>query len=235
MMADEQNQNPVSNQSPSVGAGSPPSPAPAPPKAAEEDIVKLTPAQYNAMLDALDELEDIKSKSIQQQSKSSVDQLADEGRQGVSQPRQERLDLSQMQPEELISFILETVNEKISQPLMVKIEEIRVKDEIRELMRDEKNKDFWDYKDQVYNIAVRNPNLSIEEAYRLAKTTKGPSLQGDGGESRKDTLRSLPSRRNVPISERPGFSGSAVANQEPATRLDAAQMAWDKMHKEGKV
>jgi hypothetical protein len=229
-MADEQNQSQSQTPSPPVAAGSPPPPA-APPPA--EDVVKLSPAQYNALLDKLDELEDLKNRAAQSRSRSPVDQLADEGRQRQPiAPTQDELE--QLRPQDLVNYILGVVNKEVSQPMMVKIEEIRVKDEIRELMRDEKNKDFWDYKESIYQIAVRNPNLSIEEAYKLAKSQKGPAVAVDSSDG-KDTLRSLPSRRSVPVGERPGLSGSSISKTEPETRKEAAQMAWDKMKKEGKV
>jgi len=204
------------------------------PATALEEKVELTPTQYNAMLDAIDELNELKSASARASVTPTVDSLAEEGRGRVTPEGTTAEDLEEMRPRELINLILQEVDAKVSQPLMVKIEEIRVKDEIRELLKEEENKDFWDYKEEVYTIASRNPNLSIEEAYKLAKSNKGSSKKSDGGE-KENTLKTLPGRRSVPVGEKPGPSGSSITASEPETRKEAAQMAWDKMQREGKV
>jgi len=200
------------------------------PTGVEGESVALSPEQYNAMLDAIDELNDLKS----QRQPPTVDSLANEGR-GKSTPQGPSAeDLEDLKTPDLINFILQEVETRVSQPLMVKLEEMRIKDEIRELTREGKNKDFWNYKDDIYKVASRNPNLSIEEAFMLAKTKKGPLVEGDDGEKPKP-LKNLPPRRTVPVGEKPGFSGTTVATAEPETRKAAANRAWDDLEKAGKT
>jgi hypothetical protein len=184
----------------------------------------------------LDELEDLKQRMVkgQVQPKDAVDALADEARGRQPKPKElTEQDLQQMPVSTLISLIMENVTEQVAQPLLVKIEEMRIRDEIRELTRDGKNPDFDEYKKEIFEICSKNPNLSIEQGYRLAKAGKPPK-EGEGED--KDTKRGLPPRRKVqPVSEKPGAHQGGTTKPEPQTRAEAAQLAWDELKAKGKV
>ena len=208
--------------------------------------IELDPEQYDALLDRLDELEELaqQSKGKGGGKQDSVDDIIDDahGRGGGQQRQAGQLtaeDIDRMKPSQLVGLILGAVQSDISQPLMVKLEEMRLSQEIREIKGKKGNEDFDDYKEDIFKIASRNPNLSLEEAYRLAKA-KRPPKQGDeddgeerGGGSRRDVLRSLP--RRVPRGERPGASQSASRAGEPETRMEAAAQALEEMRKAGKI
>ena len=200
--------------------------------ATEGKDVTLSPSQYNAMLDALDDYEDLKTSLAGKGAAPTVDSLAAEGKETGPGGTAELPE--QMENADLVAHILQEVGSKIAQPLLVKIEEIRVKDEIRELTRDGKNTDFWDFKEDIYKLAGRNPNLSIEEAYNLAKVNKGSSKESVEGDE-THPLKHLPSRRTIPLGEKPGPTGTTVVDKTPETRAEAAEQAWDELEKDGKV
>lgn len=205
-------------------------PASNPQGAAER--VTLTGEQYNAILDSLDELEDLKTGLSKQVNTPTVDSLAAEA--NTATPTPAKTDISQLEGDDLVAHIINEVNTNVAQPLLVKMEEIRLDAEIKDLTKDDKNADFWDLKEEIYQVASRNPNLSIKEAYNLAKTEKGLTTRPTDGDKTKP-LRNLPDRRALPIGEKAGIPGSAVGDSTPETRKDAAEMAWDAMDKAGKI
>jgi hypothetical protein len=207
-------------------------------KPEEEDIVKLQPAAYNALLDRLDELEGL---ALSKGTPKNLDDLANEGtKKGERKPLSED-DLNEMKPKEIINLVVQHINETQINPLLVKLEEMTVKQEIRELTRDGKNKDFFELKEEIYQVASRNPQLSLEEALILARQRKGYSPDGkkpegdeDDPSKKKDLLRSLPSRRVIG-GEKPGASRSSASDTEPETRKDAIHLAFADMKKAGKL
>jgi len=229
MTTPEQNQNPE-EQKPDEGAA----PAQGIPSA-EEGKVELTGEQYNAILDSLDELQDLKTQLAQKTvNPPTVDSLADEGKVKPTETAKQ-VDVNQLEGEALVSYLTQQIETNVAQPLLVKIEEMRINMEIKELTADGKNADFWDYKDDIYNIAARNPNLSIAEAYNLAKTSRGVVKETQGSDKTKNIITNLPNRREVPIAEKGGVPSNSLNERVPETRQDAASDAWDELEKEGKI
>lgn len=208
--------------------------------------IELDPEQYDALLDRLDELEGQVQGQGQGKGKGGIDEIIDEahGRKGGGQGQQGQLtleDIDRMRPSQLVQLILGEVHGSLGQPIMVKLEEMRLQQEIKEIRKE--HKDFDNYKEDIYKIASRNPNLSLEDAFLMAKA-KRPPKEGDnregeggnearGGGSRRDVLRNLPKR--VPLGERPGASQGASRAGEPETRMDAAAQALEEMRKAGKI
>jgi hypothetical protein len=182
-------------------------------------------------------LEEIASKSNRTPNQpANVDDLAAAAK-GNRQPITED-DLSKMGPAALVNTILKHVHETQVQPLILKIEEMAVKQEIKELTRDGKNKDFFELKDDIYAIASKAPQLSLEEALILArenKKSKTPPASSDDTTNVKDLLRNLPPRRNIPGGERPGAARASISEGIAETRIDAAKMALADMKRAGKI
>lgn len=198
-----------------------------------EEMVQLTPATYSALLDRLDELE------ASPKSKQSVDTLADAGTQRSRASFNDE-DIENMRPKDLINAVIGHIEDTRIQPLLVRIEEMNVKAEIRDLTRDGKNQDFFDLKDTIYEVASKNPQLSIEEALILARQKKGYSLDGKkpevkgDGPSKTDLLRGLPPRKVIG-GEKPNTNRGVTGESDPETRKDAALMALRDMKKAGKL
>lgn len=208
--------------------------------------VELDPDQYDALLDRLQELEDQVAKGGRR-NVSTVDELAEELEAPRRQPAPRRgvdpSKINDMSNLELARLIMAEVQQNVGQPLLVRLEEIRVKDEIRELRQELKEAglkdDFNDLKDAIYVVASKNPNLSIKEAYKLAKKDQ-PAKGKENGEdeeddpsSRRGKLLHLPPR--IPRGERPTHSRAATDRGAPETRMDAADRALEDMEKDGKL
>jgi hypothetical protein len=208
--------------------------------AGKEGEVVLTAMQYNALLDRLDELE---TESANGKPKGGtgdeVDDLVKDGKgkpagggEGLTEEQ-----VNKMTPAQLTKLILtsvQTMNVQATQPLLVRLEEIRIGAEIKDLKKDpEIAKDFDSLKEQIFQVASRNPNLSIEEAYYLAKKN-APKPKDNGGEKQdKDVLRTLPKRR-IP-GEKPGGGAGGVLDATPHTRTSAAALAIEQMKKAGQL
>ena len=113
-----------------------------------------------------------------------------------------------------------------------------MKDEIKELRKElGENDDFDDLREEIYAVASKNPNLSIKQAYRLAKKESSPKRKDSGdddepeGKSRKrDALLHLPPRIH---SERPTHARGATDKGAPETRAEAANLAYEDLEKSG--
>ena len=212
--------------------------------AQEEEKVVLEPEQYNALLDRLHDLEELALKGGRGKART-VDELAEDLEQRPAPARENRVDPNQINNLtnlQLAQMILQEVNHTVTTPLLTKLEEIRVSEEIKDLRRELKatdsGDDFDDLKDEIYKVASRNPNLSIKQAYKLAKkdeAAKGKDISENEGSERttkgKDVLRHLPPR--VPFSERPTHSRSATDLGPASTRQEAAERAIKDMEKAG--
>jgi uncharacterized protein YdcH (DUF465 family) len=202
----------------------------------QDDTIKLEPEVYNALLDRLDELEDKLSKSGGGRKPLTEEELANV----VKNPKQQVTEeaINQMKPKDLINVILQHIEETRIQPLLVKIEEMNVRNEVDKLTANGKNQDFFELKDDIYDIAVKNPQLSLKEALSLAREKKGYSREGkppedDGSDDNKNPLRHLPPRRII-AGERPGVSRTTTTVANPETRKEAVSQALEEMKKAGK-
>lgn len=215
------------------------------------DVVTLRPDQWNAILDRMAELEEIatnaaKGSGGQNREPLTVDDLADQLQnrgQGNKQidPRQ----LEQLSNAQLMGLIMQQVEQNIGQPLLIKLEEMRVRDEVKELRKELKELEVPDdidsMKEVIFKVAARNPNLSIKEAYILAKggrmPTKGEKNNedtdgGDNTQKGKGTLFNLPPRANI-VGEKPTHSSGSMGGISPQTRMEAASKAFDELEKKG--
>lgn len=169
---------------------------------------------------------------------STVDDLAEEGRSGKGRQESQKVDLESMSNTELVQFVFKTAEEQVVQPLTMQIQTLKVMNEIDKVAL--KHDDFYDYQGRIKEIAIENPTLSIEKAYKMAKLeakeeeeegseeggeketkvkTKGPAKQAKG------VKLLLPPRPT--LGERPGTAGAATRQGPAKTLKQAAERAWD--------
>ncbi|MCL6441693.1 MAG: hypothetical protein K6T27_09410, partial [Thermoleophilum sp.] len=198
--------------------------------------VTLSAEQYAALLDRLAELEEVALSKAKEAKKETydVDELAKLGKavQTREAPREEEVDLEQLSNKELVNYVLSLGQQTISQQLLAletKLETLRVQREIDKC--EQKYKDFWDYEEDIKKIAVENPSLSIEQAYRLAKSLKeekGENLRAPEAKPRTQVLFNLPPR--PPMGEKPGrVAPKSTQAAEIKTLKDAAAKAWEEV------
>lgn len=211
----------------------------------EGDEVVLRGDQYNALLDRLQELEELALKGGQRGRAKTVDELADELERQPEPRRKAGVDpaaIDNMTNTDLARLILMEVNNTVAQPLLVKLEEMRVKDEIKELRGSlGEDDDFDDLREEIYKVASKNPGLSISQAYKLAKKEENPAkgkkkdedTEADADDKRKsrDNLLHLPPR--VSRGEKPTHARGASDRGNPETRTDAASRAYEDLEKQG--
>jgi len=209
----------------------------------EGEKVILEPEQYNALLDRLQELEELTLKGGKGKIKT-VDELADDledDDQRGQRGRQRQIDpnkINELSNTELARLILAEVQQNVAMPLLTKLEEFRVKDEIKELRKDlGEDDDFDDLKEEIYQVASKNPNLTIKQAYKLAKKESSPKRKDssdddepEGKSKKKDALLHLPPRIH---SERPTHARGATDKGAPETRAEAANRAYEDLEKSG--
>lgn len=217
-----------------------PNPNPNPPTNGGDkgDSVVLTADQYKLIYDAVEKLEkeneSLKQAIVGKGGKGDIDDLADEGRRSKT-PEGDKTqlpDFDKMSNRDLAMFIGETIHSKMISPLITEIQALRMENQIKELINDPDKdaKDFYDYKKEIFDIMSKTPNLSVEDAYFLAKRGKGGAKsKDDDKDERKGILTVLPKR---PFGEKPG-APSGGTTPEANTRIDAAKMALEKMQKEG--
>lgn len=197
--------------------------------------VVLTSEQYNALLDHVATLETkLMESPVGAREVRKLDDLVDEAQnapQKVVQPKGPQKPLEDMTPQEVLGILYNNIAQNLIQPLETKIETLRIINEIDKVAGKPGNEDFWDYAPRVRELAIRNPTLSIQQAYRLAKTEESgkPEGKGDAGLTKKsDVLYTLPKRPNIVGGEKPGASGSNLKGTAPLSRRDAASEAFDR-------
>jgi hypothetical protein len=203
--------------------------------------VELDTETYQALLDKLTDLEDqVKSKERSNEDEDEVSRLAREAQRKQGQEERQPIDYDGLSNKQLVEAIGQGVEETVLVPLLTRIEEVELRMEIKDLLSetDEKgNKlygNFWDYKDEIYEIAKDNPKLSLKRCYQLARSGKSEQSKTEKREkgSGEDRLRHLP---KVPIiGEKPGGpSSSSMSEEEPQTRKEALGKVYDQLF-EGK-
>lgn len=186
-----------------------------------QEYVKLTPEQYDALLE---ELEKAKSK---QSGHDIIDELAEKGKQSEDKIDMDKVDFDSMSNAELVNYMLSLAQEHLVKPLLVQVETIRVQNEIDKCRS--KHEDFDDYYQDIYKICMENPKMPIETAYKLAKMDKSEEPKKE-----KPVLRTLPPRPVRTHAEKPGISRSNTQMQEPRTLREAAMRAWEDVMKSNK-
>lgn len=190
--------------------------------------VELDPETYAAMLDRLDELE-----AKNQPPEDEVDALAQQ-----AQPQQQKpgraVDLNRMTNEQLAQFVATELASDVINPMLVKLSQIELRIEEKEL--GETYKDFKEFKQDTYSLLHKNPSLSLEQAYLLAKQTKGPKAEDktEGKErnsekqeapAKKDLLRHLPPRPAIHGEKPSGAAAGATRPAKPSDVRSAAERA----------
>lgn len=199
------------------------------------EVVTLPQETYSALLDQLAELEAAATGTPK--SSPSVDQLVEEALQSSKKQQGPEVTpeaIQQMNNLQLAQFIVDTISEqggaRIAK-LETAIESLKVLTEINQT--EKKHEDFWQFEKDVRRIAMRNPTLSIEDAYRLAKAEKGEQPKGQGEEgpkpkSRTETILHLPPR--VPGERPSGVTPSSTAVESKGLSIrEAALKAWDEV------
>jgi len=167
----------------------------------------------------------------------TLDELAEEGakRRGKTKEKEEEPDWDNLSNKELVQMVVEAVN-KAGLGLQTEIESIKVMREIDKA--ESKHDDFWKYEDEIRKVAIENPSLSIEKAYRLAKAEvegeekEGKKEKGEGKEevgekkTKTEKLLNLPPR--IPPGERTGVVSSSTKGSVKTLR-EAALKSWDEI------
>ena len=196
--------------------------------------IELTPEQYNAMLDDMAELEALraakpKKEKEEEDEELDVEKLAREGKKTKAKEEEETLDLDNMTNTQLANAILKEIDKRNNDrlnPLEVTVETLRM---LREIDKAEgKHEDFWDYGEQVQKMCVTDPNLSVEDAYILAKS-KAPVKKEKGEKetvpTKTERLLKLPPRVH---GEKPGVAAGTTINIDKGkTVKSAAEKAWE--------
>jgi len=198
--------------------------------------VELPAETYNALIERIGELEDQVTSVgvVQSTERSTLDELADEGRTTkTDMPREPFKNLDDMSNTEVAQYVVDEINRQAGEKLNkveVSIETLRV---LREIDKAEsKYDDFWLYENLVKDYTMANPSMSIEDAYLLAKQKSPKQVKDeDGDKSEKKTktekLLNLPSR--AALGEKPGVAASSTEDSRPGkhTLKSAAEKAWE--------
>jgi hypothetical protein len=203
--------------------------------------VELTAEQYTAILDRMEEqdqmIERLSSSSKKEKSESvqDIDELAREGR-GKKEKEPVELDWDSMSNKELIATIFPLIDEHVVKPLNVEIQTLKVMNEIDKVSA--KHDDFYDLQDAIKAIAIENPTLSIEKAYKMAKLEAEEGKDAQRKSKDRDDKDDEPSAKRgkgvhllIPsrptLGERPGLSGGSTRQGPARTTREAAERAWD--------
>jgi len=206
--------------------------------------VELTAEQYSAILDRMEEqdkmIERLTSSSKKEKSSSvqDIDELAREGRE-KKKGEQVEIDWDSMGNRELVGAVFQLMDEHVVKPLNVELQTIKVMNEIDKVAA--KHEDFYDLQDRVKEIAIENPTLSIEKAYKMAKLEAeeetgaqrkskdrdeaGNEIDESSAKRGKGVHLLIPSRPT--LGERPGLSGGSTRQGPAKTTREAAERAWD--------
>lgn len=213
-----------SNENPAGGAGAG--------AEQQEEMVQIEPAAYAALLDRLAELEEKTTTKV-----VPVSELIREAKAGQEErttPEVSEEDLEKMSNTQLVQHILQIID-PVAVDLNTKIQTVKVMNELDKLeaMCEAVDEDFWEVKDRVYEIATKNPTLSLKEAYKLAK----PDTQIKEKERKKKTELKQPGKihalppRPVLTGDRPGVSTTVTKKGDPESNKAAAEQAWADMEK----
>jgi hypothetical protein len=187
-----------------------------------EDVVKLTPQQYAALLEQIEELKDQSKRG----KTYSLEDLAEEAKgkkPDTTQPRQPDKDLDEMTPRELAQYIVNVIGDHftpVANDLQVQIQTIKVSQEIDRAAA--KYDDFWDMHEDIIRIGTENPSLSIEKAYKLAKAERGetPIKKKD----KDKTLLTLPPKPL--LGDKPNTPSRRSTAPKVMSLTEAAEKAW---------
>ncbi len=199
-----------------------------------EGSVTLDAETYRAVLDKLDKFDAIEKGGG---TGDAVQDLADEGQAGAADEKvDDKIDIDGMTQTQLSEHIVTQVGEQLINPLAVHLQGMALEMEVGRL-NDEYRGVFNANQDLVFDIAGKNPRLSIKQSCDLAvkdpkysePTTKKGSDASDDEKDTRDPLRHLP-RPGQPQGEKPGgHSGESMSKEEPKDRKTAASMAIEEL------
>jgi len=220
-----------------------------PPPAVDPNMISLTKEQYSAILDRMDELEQLALSKVEEKGskgsrRETVDDLAEEARVGRRGREQEVINLDEMTNTELVQYLSHNLDAQVIQPLSMQIQTLKVMNEIDKAAG--KHDDFFDYHDRIKEIAIENPTLSIEKAYKMAKLeakeeeeeaseeaeSKGKGKEKPLTKQGKGVKLLLPPRPT--LGERPGTAAAATRQGPAKTTRQAAERAWDEVMGSGR-
>jgi len=194
--------------------------------------VELSADQYEALLDRLQELETLAQKPAkQQEGPIDIETLAAQAKEPSMPKEDEDIDIDELPPKQLLKLIEQQITNTIT-PLMEEVQTLKV---LREIDKCEaKYPDFWDYEEDLRQIAMSNPMLTIEQAYQLAKAGKGEKGEDKEKETstktRTEKLLRLPPRPRATAAEKPGVATSSTEKKdEIKTIKSAAERAWEEV------
>jgi hypothetical protein len=198
------------------------------PEGVQADVV-LKPEQYKGIIERLEEQEALieRLSSNKDRSEDEIDALAEEGRRTLNQNStpQQRKDLEEMSNAEVVNVIFEQLK-PFQQELHQSIETLRIQREIDKC--ESKFNDFHLYDKEIMKIAIDNPKLSIEKAYKLAKVEDPDrgKISDDGKlEKRTKSERILNLPKPGSFGEKPNASVSVTELGGTLSVKDAARQA----------
>lgn len=188
----------------------------------DDNVIKLKPEQYSALLERIQELEEGSKRS----KVYSLDDLAEEakGKSGrATEARKPDKDINDMSRLELAQYIVNVIGDHftpVANDLQVQIQTIKVAQEIDRTAA--KYDDFWDLHEDILRIGTENPSLSIEKAYKLAKAERGetPSKKS----SKDKTLLTLPPK--PVLGDKPNMPSRSQTTPKVMSLTEAAEKAW---------
>jgi hypothetical protein len=193
--------------------------------------IELDSDVYSALLDRLDELEASnagRSKDKQDEGED-LDSLARQAQpQPTGQPGKQ-IDLERLNNQGLATYIARELTSDVINPMLVKLSQIELRLEEKELSG--QYEDFKDVKKDTYALLHKNPSLSLEQAYHLAKTQQAKSdkpktkTDDEPATAKKGSLRHLPPR---PVSHGEKPSGAATGATHPATTYKTNRSAAER-------
>jgi len=209
----------------------------------KDESVQIPADQYKALLDRMAFLEGaVEEKSKKEEKKTyTVDELAAEGKR---REKKESLPSAEdmQDPQKFGAYIYQAVMDNLIAPLDTKIETLRAMQELDLVSR--RHDDFWLYGEEIKQMAIKNPSMSIETCYKVAKSEdpergkKGKKGEEDDEEdvgeklSKKDAkLYTLPKVPKVALGDKPTGSKTFVAEKAPKSRREAAERAFDELEK----
>lgn len=201
----------------------------------DEDNVTLTKDQYNALMDRIGDLEALATapKANDNEDDDALDFLTNEGKKGINkqdqEQQQQQVNVDEMSNTQLLSYAMNGFNQLFAKQNQA-IESLTLQIEINDVKAN--NKDFDLYQKEVFNLAAKDPNMSILQAYKLAKVEDPDRAErSQKGEAGKTTVTEK-LLRLPPRGEKPGIApGSTTKDARALTIKEAASKAYEEVTK----
>jgi hypothetical protein len=202
----------------------------------KSELVTMPAEQYDALMELVSNLEAStyakkpSNEIYDDEDELDLDSLAQEGTRGKEpQQKQEVVDFENMTNTQLVNYIGSVIG-KEGQKLMGQIKLIGV---MRELDQSKsRHEDFEQYEKKTLGIALKNPTLSIEQAYKLAKGDKVE--KGKEGEEKQKREKPLAERllnlnpKRIP-GEKPSTASSSTTSANNMSIQEAVEKAFEEI------